>query len=58
MAETHADIRELSTDELNDVSGGDAVAVTTLGGIAGRHGIAITSIKCLRRSEASVPVIA
>jgi hypothetical protein len=43
MAETHADINELSTDELNDVSGGDAVAITTLGGIAGRHGIAITN---------------
>jgi hypothetical protein len=43
MAETHADIHELSPDELNDVSGSDAVAATTLGGIAGRHGIAITN---------------
>jgi hypothetical protein len=43
MAETHADIHELSPDELNDVSGSDAVAATILGGIAGRHGIAITN---------------
>jgi hypothetical protein len=43
MPETHADIDELSMDELSGVSGSDGVPATTLGGIAGRHGTAITN---------------
>lgn len=42
MPETHADIDELSMDELNDVSG-RGVPATTLGGIAGRHRVAIVN---------------
>jgi hypothetical protein len=43
MPETHADTDELSMDKLNEVSGGDDKPATTLGGIAGRHGVAITN---------------
>jgi hypothetical protein len=43
MPETHADTDELSMDELNDVSGGDGVPATTLGGTASGRGRVITN---------------